>query len=233
MKVIRAYVVFVIVFSCALRASCEPGSVRSLRIGGRQSTSLGKLVAWKTGEGNSSQVTLEWLMKGVKHHQNIQLPTPWYCDGYEDESYRPVGIQFQISNEPGLMIVANRQSGVYDVRSPIFFRFHRAAWRRIASNPAQSEFTDFGSCYINNGRLYSWDYEMTDHKGHADPQRYRLRVFSISRARVSLQSSKMTRKEYDSIRDSKDHVVAPSSQIRHKEDPMHEFGLRWKWWGDV
>lgn len=233
MKVTRACVTIVIALLASMWAFCGPEAIQSLPVGGRPYASFGKLVAWNIGEGASSRIALEWSKEGVKRHQVIQLPTPWYCNGYKDDTYRPVGIQFQFSDEPWLMVVANRQSGVYDVRSPIFYRLHKGTWTRVASNPKESEFSNFGSCCINNGRLYTWDCEMAAHKGHGEPQRYLLRVFSISRTRIRLRLSKVSRMEYDSLGDSIGHFTTPSSQIRPDKDPMREFGLRWKWWGDV
>ena len=227
MNFTRTCLVIMILLYGSIRALAEPKGIKSLPVGGRPDASIGRLVARSIGEASSSRIALTWSQNGIKRHQVIQLPTPWYCDGYEDYSYRPVGVQFRISDEPGLMIVANRESGVYDVRSPIVYRLHKGAWRHVASNPKQSEFTDFGSCYIKHGRLYAWDYEMANNKGHADPQRYWLRVFTISRTRVRLRSSKMSREEYVHI----DFPVT-SSKIRPSADPMREFGLRWKWWGD-
>ncbi len=151
------------------------------------SLTINHLTAWETVPNSSSRITLTWRNHGAIHRQIIRLPAPWFCANYPDDPYRPTGVQLQVSGEPALMIVANRPSGVYDVRSPVFYRFHGGVWQRISSRPKESEFTDLGSCYVKNGRLYAWDYEMAVDKGHADPQRYWLRVFSISAKAYSTQ----------------------------------------------
>ncbi len=232
MNALKMFIAIAALVSLSSRVESQPNKTNRLQLGGKRSPTIDQLAAWQTEPDRSSRIMLVWRRQGSKHRQIIRLPSPWYCANYPDDPYRPTGVQLQVSGEPALMIVANRPSGVYDVRSPIFYSLHGSVWRRIASRPKQSEFTDLGSCRVKNGRLYAWDYEMAEHKGHADPQRYWLRVFSISRQRVQLKSNRMTRHIYDGVADSEGHNMQPSWKIARRDDPLHEFGLRWKWWGD-
>lgn len=223
------------VFIVICQTYCVEGRSQAhsrVTLGGSRSSVVSRLTAWRTDGEKSTRLTLKWRSRCLSHSQIIRLPAPWYCDDYGDDAFRPFGVQLRVSGEPAVMFVANRPSGVYDVRSPIFYRFHGGIWHRIASNPKQAEFTDRGGCYVRNGRLYAWDYEMANHRGHADPQRYWLRVFTVCQTQIHLISNRMTKHEYDSGGDYPGYHSVPSAKITRSEDPLHEFGLRWKWWGD-
>jgi hypothetical protein len=213
---------------CLPRVQGQPGRIGRIAPTGMRSSSVEDLSTSVALDKSWSIITLQWRTRGVKHHQNIRFPAPWHYGDVKDKSYRPPWIQFEVSGEPAIMFVATRPSGVYDVRAPIFYRLNNGIWRPIKSVPKIMEFTDRGSCYVSKGRLFAWDYEMAEHRGHADPQRYWLREFSISSRRIHLKSTRITKNGYNGIEDD----MGQSSKIRPSDDPLHEFGLHWKWWGE-
>lgn len=146
-----------------------------------------------------------------------------------DLSYEPDVLLWPGSR--AAVFVAQRPSGVYGVRAPLVYVLRNHHWRLANPDPEQQAFTDRGAFFMKRDRLYVWDYAMDDEHAHRAPQRYWLKTFRLSQSgKLSQIGKKMTRRLYPDIGEVGE--VPPPEQVPSRFDPLREFGMRWRWWGD-
>ena len=115
-------------------------------------------------------------------------------------------------------------------RIPLIYKIQRGKWHLVADSDFVS-FTNRGGFNLSGKWLRMWDYEGAENKAHSVAQRYWLRVFTINNGRIVLSKKRITSGVYLPGRDFASGI--PPRHLPKKDDPLHEFGLSWRWWGDT
>jgi hypothetical protein len=151
----------------------------------------------------------------------------WWLSDDESVPQRPKAFLYVDAAHPLLVFLAKRESGVYGIQSSIIYALHHDRWELLTVKPSLTEFTDRGAFYLQGNKLYVWDYAADDNYAHQAPQRYWLKTFIIKSDRLIKTPTHMTHHRYSIV----EEYPAPTNYPAEK-DPLREFGLRWRWWGD-
>ena len=233
MEITKSTVLAILCMVVSTYGSCQAQGRSKLRLGGKPFAHIRNFSVSRGKGERAHRIVLTWTSHRTSRQQMITLPKPWYCaESDSSDKYCPDAVRVNLNGAPALMVVASRESGVYDVRTPILFTFSNNRWQRSRSDLNALEFTNFGSCYYSKGKLFVWDYEMASNLGHGELQRYWLKTFRISNGCMTPISTRFTVGRYSSPSDDDGRDRLSSSKIGVSEDPLREFGLRWKWWGD-
>ena len=185
------------------------------------------------GQKSGSTARLEWNSNRRHHTQQVRLPRKWRLWN-DDESrafYIPPALSWKCGHINLLIIVGDVLSGAYGVRAPLVYRFRKGKWRLVI-DPSILAFTNRGGFNLSGKRLRVWDYKMAKNTAHSVPQRYWLKEFAISQGHIVQRENRMTSGSYLGHIDF-DSTPPPPRHLSKKDDPLHEFGLRWRWWGDT
>lgn len=125
-----------------------------------------------------------------------------------------------------LALTEDVQSGVFGYKRA---RFFRVAWKKKTLKELGSlEYSDFGSwCFVGRGRIRWWDayWSVGPHQGS---HRYKVCECGLW-PKLHPISVGYTKRSYNP-----DYQVEGGDprHVSAKNDPLREFGLRWKWWGE-
>ncbi|MCW3060084.1 MAG: hypothetical protein JWQ02_1905 [Capsulimonas sp.] len=175
----------------------------------------------------SADMTISWRGRNSRLQQMVKFPSGWWPTHDSIAPQRPKAFLWLDKSEPSLVIVAGRASGVYDIQAPVIFTLHNNRWRLTSVDPTRTEFTDRGSFYVLGNSLYVWDYGMESGYAHQAPQHYWIKTFVIKDNRLVKSHIRTTHSRYTITAEYPAPTKYPANN-----DPLREFGLRWRWWGE-
>jgi hypothetical protein len=174
------------------------------------------------------------MAPGTRGWQPLNIPTD--CNTinrnefqYPGEWSRPEAGCFAGSSPPTLWI--NCYDGGVDIESSvlILFQLHNGHFDRMPMAWAKTPtFSDKGAFYSVGRSILIWDPDWDEAVCTQCPHRYILKVYRLVGPNLKLVSSRETRKDYDPSEHFNEKV---SQYIPPKDDPLTEFGMRWRWWG--
>ena len=169
-----------------------------------------------------------WLEGGARRSQTLFLPRGWRLPPqHSTKGSPPEAFLWRAGRKRLLVLVAGRKSGVYGYRCPIVFRRQKGRWRLASRGTQELQFSNRGSFYTQGRLLYVWDYAAAPDASHWAPQRYWLREFLWRGEKLGLRRTRLTQRNYDGL----DVVDDPPHRVEPAQDPLREFGLRWRSWG--
>lgn len=170
-----------------------------------------------------------WTKNKKSHKQYLPLPDGWWpttCDEHDTPKPLASALLWRVGRQTLLVIVGQRDSGIYDYNCPLIYHLREDHWRIIPNKTKALQFSNRGSFYIQGNKLYVWDYVAEAALSHGEPQHYQLREFALSQGQFALVKSRVTQGKYEDIQGLDD----ASGNIPAAFDPLREFGLRWRWW---
>ena len=159
---------------------------------------------------------------GRLEKSNLEIPKGWS----PDLSSGLVRLLSKHHNQVILAILHDDRSGTAERLAPAFYRLEHMEWKLTNANLKPYQFSNYGGfrLYPNQRRLDVWEVE--NYKGfRRDPHRYNMSTFVWSHSRFYKISRRLTRKKYVPM-----EVVEKGKRILPENDPLREFGRRWRWW---
>lgn len=170
------------------------------------------------------QITLQWKLHGRPRRQKLRLPIGWLP--------HVRGPEYTIRAWPHkghkvlMVVLDDPNSGTAQVVAPVFYQRIGAKWKLVNSRLRSMEVSDYGGFHVSSDwrHLWVWDW-VSDFDHDPLPHRYFLRTFAIRQGRITLMSTRRTRKAYAPL-DGATH----GSPLSPANDPLREFGRQWTWW---
>jgi hypothetical protein len=130
----------------------------------------------------------------------------------------------QSANVLLLALTTERADGVYGERHVAFYAISDQGV--IRQLPVSFDISDYGSwAWRGNAGVWSWDmvYDSTK-ESHSQAHRYMLRSWALT-PRALQGHTRYTRGRYDP-----GWTVSGERPRVPKQDPLREFGMKWRWW---
>lgn len=137
-----------------------------------------------------------------------------------------VGMIWQEAS-PYIWCLTTALLGVTEESTILVFRWSGNDWQPL-SGPSPT-FSNRGTFYIQDDRLYAVDTVYDERFARWDDQRFALREYSLSSTAIKLVSKRVTSKRYSP---EGTHGYPVPDIVEASNDPLVEFGLKWRWWGD-
>ena len=125
--------------------------------------------------------------------------------------------------EPIVWVLSMRDNNNWE--SNVLALFHRRKGRWVEMKlPVKQDLylSQRGGFYVGDQGLRFWDF-LVD-RGHDGPSRYRVRLFVPSENSLRCTSDRTTKGFY------RQEYWPPPDKVAAKDDPLREFGLRWRFW---
>ncbi len=125
--------------------------------------------------------------------------------------------------EPLVWVLSSRDNNNWESMLLTLFRRRKGHWQKVTLPQEQDLYlSQRGGFYFSDRGLRFWDF-LVD-RGHDGPSRYRVRLFvplkTLLRCTWDRTTNGFYRQEY----------WPPPDKILAKDDPLREFGLRWRFW---
>ena len=175
----------------------------------------------------SDCITARWA--GQSTEQRLSTSSRWAPTRRRNNEGLPGVILWQPERGVQVLIAVLRdtESGNWSYRGLSLFVLRQDRWEKTPHRPRDLDFSNLGGFCTDANELRIWDIDYDSNYAHMAPQRYKLRRYrwagSLKRPRVTLTKGRH-------------HVFGLAYFDRRSrspaDDPLREFGLRWRWWGD-
>ncbi|MBX3119045.1 MAG: hypothetical protein KF784_08270 [Fimbriimonadaceae bacterium] len=162
------------------------------------------------------------------HRIQLTLPSGTWPDDHGSRKFRPILFSRVISSKTILFVTLAEESGVYGYSQIVPYEL-TASGPKILKSSNDLSFSDYGGWGPTSRGLYMWDYlYLPDVEPHGGPHKYQLFEFELRNGKFKRVGIHTTKKKYypESVAD-----WVGEASVSKKNDPLREFGLKWRWWG--
>jgi hypothetical protein len=131
-----------------------------------------------------------------------------------------------VESSPILWCLQSGLTGVYEYAEIKFWQWNGSSWTAMPSK--ELSFSNRGGFFIDGNVLRLFDFIYDTSRAHWDSHAYSLKEYKIEKNSIKLISSRQTKRRYSPEGDGGYPVP---EIVEPKNDPLREFGLKWKWWG--
>jgi hypothetical protein len=144
----------------------------------------------------------------------------------EASKFRPSVISKFLNGNLYLFLIQDHlNDGVYEYKRVSAYKLAERDSALIAERLCEFDFSGQGGFMVSGEKIYTFDAVELD-LGHGSPHRYNLRAAKL-RPNAKLRLVGETKRRYAFWTEKTDHPEI----IAAKDDPLQEFGLKWRWWG--
>jgi hypothetical protein len=133
-----------------------------------------------------------------------------------------------VRENPVLWCLVSDLTGVYEYADIKFWSWSGSAWRQMPTD--ELSFSNRGGFYFEGNVLRLFDFVYDTDRAHWDSHFYSLKEYKVDPTSLKLISSRKTKRHYSPEGDSGYPVP---ELVDAQNDPLREFGLKWKWWGSL
>ncbi len=193
-----------------------------------------------SGEFKDAKASVVTTLGRHRWDQKLGLPPEWWPINAKeaDQSYRnwdrPAVMAWPGVRRPVIVLRVSPQTGVYETSSLAFFEWKAQQWKLVTNDLWKCSFCDMGAFCFRGRQLHVWDPIYGDNRAHGDSHRFELMVFELRGQKVRTVSTRRTKRRYlpgDHSPALPDANRFPPDSVAAIDDPLREFGLKWRWWG--
>lgn len=136
----------------------------------------------------------------------------WKTDKYELLLFLLASMEFE--NEHGF--------------TAFIYERKQANWQLLNTSNLDLYFwAAISSFYLEGKRMVLWQPVMKENEGNVDPHQYRLRLIEFDGEKFKVEKDMKTQNKY-----SPRFLDASWKSLTPGTDPLKEFKMRWRWWGE-